>query len=87
MLLLQPPSHRARRIPNEPCVAGLAGARQEAQQSLGKAGRQIVGKHWSEKGLSCPPCRPWEAGAATSWPAGEGRGGAQLRSPLTPLPP
>lgn len=83
-LLPRPTSHRVLRIPNEPCVAGSAGARQEAQQSLGKAGRQIVGKHWSEKDLSCPLRRPWEAGTATSWPAGEGRGPAE--GPVNPTP-
>ena len=44
-------------------VAGLAGAGQEARHSLGKAGKQISGKHWSEKGLPRPLPRPWEAGA------------------------
>lgn len=40
--------------------------------------------HWSEKGLSHPPPKPWEAGVGDLWPAGEGRGPAE--ESVKPIP-
>lgn len=62
-------------------VAGLAGAR-------GKAGRQIAGEHWSEKGLLPPTQAQGGRGNLVAWRGREGRGGegTHLGSLLILLP-
>ena len=58
-----PTAQRTQEFSMSPAVASSAGGRQEARHSLGKAGKQISGRRWSEKGLPRPPPRPWGAGA------------------------